>query len=107
MQELVVFDDGMPPEPERAEWHAWLTHHGINPSDVVVSTGETPGWIRRDEKRRQVSYLSFGRAPNGEIAMQVRAIAGDPPRNLLEAVTEPRTVQLEAVPSPFPRFTKP
>jgi hypothetical protein len=104
MQEQVVFA-GMPPPPERAAWHAWMAHHGINPSDVVVSTGGRPGWIRRDEERRQIVYLGFGRSPDGEIATQVREIDGDPPRSVLEAVTERRTVQLEAVPSPFPRPT--
>lgn len=83
----VEFDSPWLPRPKRLAWCGWLKQHGIDPNYVAL-----PGWIQRDEQRRRVYYLTFAFDTYGRPVFE----RGD-------FVTEPRFVQLEARPLPFPR----
>jgi hypothetical protein len=87
MTERVEFDS-MPPEPERLIWCDWLRWHGIDPNQVAV-----PGWIERHADARRIQYESFRTDEHGG-----RIFRGD---TVLRTV---QVQQLEAVPSPLPRF---
>ena len=39
------------PDDQRAQWHAWLNRHGINPDDLYL-----PGVIIREPAGRRVVY---------------------------------------------------
>lgn len=71
--------DRLPPEPVRDAWCEWLTFHTVDPCRVIV-----PGWVERDEARRQIRY---------------RALKLDDEGNPVIVV---EVVQLEARPPPFP-----
>lgn len=80
-----IWLDIMPPAEVREPLCEWLRHHGIDPNEVCAE----PGWIERDPGRRRIRYLAPRLLPDV---------------GLVEHVV--RTVQLEAVPSPFP-LTRP
>ncbi len=80
----------------RKMWSDWFRHHTINPNLVSID-----GWVERDEPLRQVRFLTFKGATfdaKGRLLIPNPAVGED-------VVYEVRTVQLEAVPSPFPEET--
>ena len=76
---------------DRELWCEWLTDHGIDPDDVVLT-----GWIQRDERNCRIRYLSYLRTP-GRAAAWV--IGRDGSRTPACAV---RAVHLDRCPEPFP-----
>lgn len=88
--DLAVFH-GQPSPATRRVWAEWMRRHSIDPMDVAVI-----GCMSRCEATRRVSYLAYERDPDtGKVLVR----DGDVHRVV-------HTVQLEAVPAPFPEVTE-
>jgi len=73
---------------DREIWQDWLRRHSVDPNDVAV-----PGWIRRNRQQYRVEYLAYALDEHGRVRLTP---------DHTDAVREPRFVQLEGPPLPFP-----
>lgn len=80
--------DTFPPDHVRLPVCAWLQLHGVDPMLVAV-----PGWIERQPDTYRLAWESY--VPDAEHKIRLNEARDD-------AVREPRHVQLEGPPLPWP-----
>ena len=85
--------DRVPSEPVRLVMCEWLRRHGVDPHEVVA----TRGWIERQPAAFRLAYLAYVRDVDGAIQFDAEANS---------ARVEPRYVQLEGPPLPWPDLAR-